>query len=78
MKIILTIFILMGVPILCYFGWLVMHGWSVVRSAPRQDMFLCPKGHGPLPKNALINFMGEDFCPICFHDKLKQAEQGKL
>ncbi len=61
-----------------YVVWIVLFGWSVVRSAPREDMFICPKGHGPLPKTALINFMGEEYCSICFHQKIKQAERGEL
>ncbi len=58
--------------------WIVLTGWSIIRGAPREDMFICQKGHGPLPKSALINFMGEEYCSICFHQKMKQAERGEL
>ncbi len=44
-----------------YVVWIVLFGWSVVRSAPREDMF-----------------MGEEYCSICFHQKIKQAERGEL
>lgn len=61
-----------------YVVWLLLQGWSIVRGAPREDMFICQKGHGPLPKSALINFMGEEYCSICFHQKMRQAERGEL
>lgn len=71
------IFLIVVLPSL-YLAYLVFKGWSTIRTAPREDMFLCPKGHGPMSKSVLINFMGEDFCPICFHEKLKAAERGSL
>lgn len=61
-----------------YLLWTILHSWLLVRGAPREDMFMCPKGHGPLPKSALINFMGEEYCSICFHNKMRQAERGEL
>lgn len=61
-----------------YGVWILLTGWSIIRGAPREDMFICPKGHGPLSKSALINFMGEEYCSICFHQKMKQAERGEL
>lgn len=61
-----------------YFGYTALRAYLVVRSAPRQDMFICQKGHGPLPKSSLINFVGEDYCPICFHQRMRQAEKGLL
>jgi hypothetical protein len=67
-----------GISIAAYFLYVLLKGWIVVRNAPRADMFICPKGHGPLPGSALIKFMGEDFCPLCFHNKLRQAERGEL
>lgn len=62
---------------LLYVLYVVLKGWFLVREAPRADMFICEKGHGPLPKSALINFMGQDYCSICFHQRLKAAERGK-
>jgi hypothetical protein len=59
-----------------YFGYIILKGWSIIRMAPREPMFICDKGHGPLPKSALINFMGEDYCSICFHQRMKAAEKG--
>ena len=71
------LFVMLVMSPLLYFSYLVLKGWAEVRSAPRADMYICPKGHGPLQRSALINFMGEDFCPICFHQKLKAAEEGR-
>jgi hypothetical protein len=61
-----------------YLIYVVLKAWALVRTAPRMDMFICPKGHGPLAESSLISFMGEKFCPICFHNRLKQAERGEL
>lgn len=63
---------------LCYVGYVLLSSFLIVRGAPREDMFMCPKGHGPLPRTALIKFLGEDYCSICFHQKMKQAERGEL
>lgn len=59
-----------------YLGYVWYRGYSLVRVAPREDMWVCEKGHGPMPKNALIRFMNQDFCPICFHKNLSSAEKG--
>lgn len=74
----LILFLLLLLLGLLYVGYLCLSAYLVVRSAPRQDMFICKKGHGPLPKSALINFVGEDYCPICFHQTMKRAEKGIL
>jgi hypothetical protein len=67
--------ILLGVLYLLY---VALQSYFLVRGAPREDMFICQKGHGPLPKSALINFMGEEYCSICFHQNMKKAEKGML
>ena len=61
-----------------YMVYILLHSFGIVRTTPRQDMFICPKGHGPISKDSLINFLGEDYCPICFHNKMRQAEKGQL
>ncbi len=70
--------IVLFVLVLGYLGYVFLSGYFLIRAAPREDMFMCPKGHGPLPKSALINFMGEEYCSICFHNKMRQAERGEL
>lgn len=79
--ILLKAFVLLIILLLCgivYVAYVLLKSYDVVKKTPREDMFLCQKGHGPLPKKSLINFMGEDYCPICFHERLKVAEKGEL
>jgi hypothetical protein len=78
MKLLLWIVLILSGGTLLYLGYIFLAGWSAVRSAPRADMFICPKGHGPLPESALIDFMGEKHCSICFHNRLKDAEKGRI
>jgi hypothetical protein len=78
MKVALTVIATLGTFGFFYFSWTLLKSYLIVRGAPRQDMFICPKGHGPLPKSSLINFLGEDYCSICFHQNIKKAEKGQL
>lgn len=78
MKYFLIGLVLVGAAVISYLLWIVLYSWFLIRNAPREDMFICQKGHGPLPKSALINFMGEDYCSICFHNRMKDAEKGLL
>jgi len=78
MKLVLAILVVSGVLIGCYLFYILMTAYGKVKTMPRQDMFICQKGHGPIAKQHLINFMGEDFCPQCFHERLKKAEKEGL
>lgn len=44
--------------------------------APREDMFICDRNpaHGAFLKKHCLEFMGTLYCPVCFHEKSKQAE----
>lgn len=75
MKLALIFLILAALGAGGYLAYIMLTAWSFVKTMPREDMFICTAGHMVLKKN-LINFMGEDFCPICFHNRLKSAEQG--
>lgn len=73
--------LILGVVLLIpslYFAYVCAKGWSLVKEAPRANMFICDKGHGPLPDSALIDFMGQKYCSICFHNNLKRAERGEM
>lgn len=56
-------------------AYVLLDSYMSVRSAPREEMIFCPK-HGPIRKSAALNFMGHDYCGICFHERLAQAEKG--
>jgi hypothetical protein len=51
--------------------------WAEVKSAPREPMLFCAK-HGPIREQYTIDFMGTKNCSICFHERMKSAEAGKL
>lgn len=62
-----------------YVGYVVFCAWYEVRYAPRVPMFMCSK-HGPMRKENTIKFAipgGEpiDYCSLCFHERLKEAEK---
>jgi hypothetical protein len=71
MKWLLLVFF--GALVILYVGWLVFSTYLSVKASPREPMVWCPK-HGPIRQAYMINFMGEYYCSICFHDRLKQAE----
>ena len=58
--------------------YVILSGYFMIRNSPRENMVICKNGHGPLPQSALIDFMGEKYCSICFHNNMKAAESGKL
>ena len=74
MKIAMIILGALSIGVLGYLAYVAFWGWSAVRTMPRQDMFICPKGH-MVATDLLIDFLGEKYCPICFHNRLRQAER---
>lgn len=59
-----------------YCGYIWVMALFEVKGSPRDAMFLCPKGHMIRTRDA-INFMGQDCCPICFHNTLRDAEKSR-
>jgi hypothetical protein len=73
-------FFLVGLIVLIFAGylvWSVLRSWLVVKAAPREPMIFCAK-HGPIREQYTIDFMGTKNCAICFHDRLKLAERGRI
>ena len=69
------------VGLLLYFGWIYFSAYAYVKQLPRKNMFLCDR-HGAISPEYTISFQvgpKEDdvqkYCALCFHDKLKKAEQ---
>lgn len=60
-----------------YIGYLILGAFLSVKTAPREEMFICDK-HGPLRKQHVISFAGIESCPICFHERMKTVEGGRL
>lgn len=50
----------------------------IVESAPREDMFDCPR-HGLFHKKYALKLSGMteepiDYCPFCYEDRMKEAK----
>lgn len=54
----------------------LLAAWLLVRSAPREEMFLCPK-HGPMRQTHTIEFMGTPYCPLCWHERMMTMEKSE-
>ena len=65
-----------GLGVVVYITYLIIDTWTAVKSSPREEMFMCHI-HGPIRKMHLIKFMEQEICPSCFHERLRNAEQGK-
>lgn len=76
MWITLLLFVMVIIFVALYVGWAILSTWLAVKAAPREEMLLCPV-HGPIRKSNAIDFMGEPFCSICFHQRLSSAERGR-
>jgi hypothetical protein len=70
MKILLAI---VGSLIVLYLCWMIVGTYLIVRAQPREPMEWCPK-HGPIRKEHMITFAGTPYCSICFHERMKTAE----
>lgn len=72
----LSIWIFLGLCFIvgCYFAIIWLEAYIEVKGQPREEMFLCDK-HGAISKRHLIKFMDFDYCPMCFHEKLSEAEK---
>lgn len=57
-----------------YVLYLIVSGFLATKSAPRKPMLWCDK-HGPVLEEYMIDFMGVKYCSICFHEKMRAAEQ---
>lgn len=68
---------MVGVALVLWVFWTWGGAWVQTKSAPRQPMAWCPK-HGPIPYDGMIKFLEHEVCAICFHERLRSAEQGKL
>lgn len=68
-------FLVLSLPFL-YIGSIHLKAWMETKSAPRDEMFLCPKGH-MIRKQDAITFMDQPVCPLCFHENLKTAEKSR-
>lgn len=59
------------------FAYIVYVGVSAfldTKSAPRKPMHWCDK-HGAMMEEYMIDFVGQKICSICFHEKMKTAEE---
>jgi hypothetical protein len=64
-----------GTTLVLYFPVTWVMAWIETKSSPRKPMFWCAK-HGAIPTDTVIKFMEAEYCPICFHERLKTAEHG--
>lgn len=64
-----------GSVVVLYILWVVIQAWVDTKGAPRKEMFFC-NIHGPMLKEHAISFLGTDnYCSICFHEKMRAAER---
>lgn len=57
-----------------YVGISYLRAWLSVKAAPKTEMNWCPR-HGPVRKEDMITFLDVPYCPLCFHQKLSEAER---
>lgn len=62
-----------------YCGYLLLVSYLEVKNQTRVPMFLCAK-HGPISHEYLIKFQSSpdtwvEYCSLCFHERLTEAEK---
>ncbi len=62
---------------LLYGAFLWADAYLTTKAAPRKEMFWCDR-HGAINKAHVIQFVGVDSCPTCFHERLSDAERGRI
>ena len=77
LKILLSFIGVLLLAVLLDFLWTWAGAWLQTKSAPRKPMFWC-QVHGPIPYDGVIKFMEHEVCGTCFHERLRNAERGKL
>jgi len=77
MKIIIIAAAVVLLPPILYVGYVFISEWIAVKAAPREEMLLCAK-HGPIRMNGTIDFYGQRYCGLCFHQRLESAERGEF
>lgn len=68
---VLSILVLAGI----YVGYVYYTEWYKIQKLEKQTMFLCDV-HGDILPSDVIEFMGQEACPICFHEKLMKSKEG--
>jgi hypothetical protein len=66
--------ILSGTGIATYFIGIFIMAMIEAKAAPREPMVWCPV-HGAIRQQHMIKFLDSDFCPSCFHERMKKAEK---
>lgn len=64
----------MPIAVFLYVGYVFLAAYVEVKGLPRGETFICDK-HGPMQKETTITFVGVPYCSLCFHERLKSAEQ---
>ncbi len=76
MWVIIVILILLTLVVV-FIGLAVLLGYYEVKKEPRGPMMMC-NIHGPISERAIIEWLGQKTCGLCFHKKSRDAEKGML